>query len=56
MVGVACVHATKLDLTMTAIVVTRSVDLPSIWEDMGKCTLDAKLAVSLEAMSVRISL
>lgn len=56
MVGVACVHATKLNLTMTAIVVTRPVDLPSIWENMGKSTFDAKLAVSLEAMSVRISL
>lgn len=52
MVGVACVHATKLNLTMTTIVVTRSVDLPSIWEDMSKSTLDAKLAVSLKTMSM----
>lgn len=51
-VGVACVHATKLNLTMTTIVVTRPVDLPPIWEDMSKSTLDAKFAVSLKTMSM----
>lgn len=52
MVGVACVHAAKLNLAMTTVVVTRPVDLSSIWEDMSKSTLDAKLAVSLETMSM----
>lgn len=48
MVGVAGVHATKLNLVMTAIVVTRPVDLPSVGENVSKSTLDAKFAVSLE--------
>lgn len=46
-VGVACVHATKLYLAMTAIIVTRSVDLSSVREDVGKSTLNAEFAVSL---------
>lgn len=54
MVGVTCVHATKLDLVMAAIVVTGSVDLPSVGEDVSKSTLDAKFAVSLD--TVRMSL
>lgn len=48
MVGVACIHTTKLNLAMAAIVITRSVDLPSVGENVGKSTLDSKLAVSLE--------
>lgn len=52
MVGVACVHATKLNLAMTTVVVTGSVDLPSVREDVGKSTLDAKFAISLEVMPI----
>lgn len=50
MVCVACVHATKLNLVVAAIVVTGSVDLPSVGENVSKSTLDAKFAVSLEMM------
>lgn len=53
MVGVACIHATELNLAMTTVVVTRPVDLSSVRKDVGKGTLNAKFAVSLEVVALR---
>lgn len=47
-ISMAGVHTTKLDLAMTAAVVEIGpVDFAPIRKNMGKSTLNAKLAVSL---------